>query len=68
MTFLDAYKSDMEEKDMILHPICVVPPERHYDSYQELVNDIKWFEESRAYFYKLHPEYKPNTGYITIRA
>ena len=54
--------SAKEEKNMILHPICVVPPERHYDSYQELVDDIKWFEESRAYFYKLHPEFKPNTG------
>ena len=47
---------------MILHPICVVPPERHYDSCQELVDDIKWFEESRAYFYKLHPEFKSNAG------
>lgn len=47
---------------MTLYPICVVPPERHYDSYKELVDDIKWFEESRAYFYKLHPKFKPNAG------
>lgn len=45
------------EKDIILHPICVVPPERHYDSCKELKDDLKWFEESRAYFYKLHPEF-----------
>lgn len=50
------------EKDFILHPICVVPPERHYDSCKELKDDLKWFEESRAYFYKLHPEFKPNSG------
>lgn len=50
------------DKDMILHPICVVPPERHYNSYKELKDDLKWFEESRAYFYKLSPEYKPKEG------
>ena len=50
------------EKDMIMHPICVVPPERHYNSCKELKDDLKWFEESRAYFYKLSPEYKPKEG------
>lgn len=50
------------EKDFILHPICVVPPERHYDSCKELKDDLKWFEESRAYFYKLYPEFKPKEG------
>lgn len=44
------------------YPICVVPPERHYDSCQELVSDIRWFEESRAYFYKEHPEWQPPRG------
>lgn len=29
------------EKDIILHPICVVPPERHYDSCKELKDDLK---------------------------
>lgn len=52
----------MEEKDFILHPICVVPPERHYNSCKELKEDLKWFEESRAYFYKLHPEFIPQEG------
>ncbi|MCW4075021.1 hypothetical protein [Segatella copri] len=50
------------EKDFILHPICVVPPERHYNSCKELKDDLKWFEKSRAYFYKLSPEYKPKEG------
>ena len=50
------------EEKMILHPICVVPPERHYNSYKELKDDLKWYEESRAYFYKLHPKFKPQAG------
>lgn len=50
------------EKDFILHPICVVPPERHYDSCKELKDDLEWYEKSRAYFYKLHPEFKPKEG------
>lgn len=50
------------EKDFILHPICVVPPERHYDSCKELKDDLEWYEKSRANFYKLHPEFKPKEG------
>lgn len=50
------------EKDFILHPICVIPPERHYDSCKELKDDLEWYEKSRAYFYKLHPEFKPKEG------
>ena len=49
----------MEEKDFIFHPICVVPPERHYDSCKELKDDLVWYEKSRAYFYKHHPEFIP---------
>ena len=52
----------LEEKDFILHPICVVPPERHYNSCKELNDDLEWYEKSRAYFYKLHPEFKPKEG------
>ena len=52
----------MEEKDFIFHPICVVPPERHYDSCKELKDDLVWYEKSRAYFYKHHPEFIPQKG------
>lgn len=52
----------MEEKDFIFHPICVVPPERHYDSCKELKDDLVWYEKSRAYFYKHHPEFIPQEG------
>lgn len=52
----------MQDKDINLYPICVVPAERHYDSFKELVNDIKWFEQSRAHFYKENPQYKPKQG------
>ena len=46
----------MEEKDFIFHPICVVPPERHYDSCKELKDDLVWYEKSRAYF-SLFPQH-----------
>ena len=52
----------LEDKDITYYPICVVPPERHYDSYMELVNDMKWYEQSRAYIYKDNPAIKPPVG------
>lgn len=52
----------LEDKDITYYPICVVPPERHYDSYMELVNDMKWYEQSRAYIYKDNPAIKPPMG------
>ncbi len=52
----------LQDKDMNLYPICVVPPERHYDSCKELVDDIRWFEQSRAHFYQDYPQLKPKAG------
>ena len=51
-----------EIDDMILHPVCIVPAERHYDSCAELEDDLRWFEEQRAFFYQSNPEYKPKEG------
>lgn len=44
------------------HPICVVPPEQHYDTWKELVADIQFYERRRAYFYNEHPSFKPQMG------
>lgn len=52
----------LKDKDMNLYPICAVPPERHYESCKELVNDIRWFEQSRAHFYQDYPQLKPKAG------
>lgn len=41
------------------HAICVVPPEQHYASYRNLVDDVKFYEKSRAYFYTEHPNFAP---------
>ena len=48
-----------DSKSMQYYPVCVVPPERHYESYCELKKDLKWFERSRAFFYEKYPEYRP---------
>ena len=45
-----------------LFPICVVPPERHYDSCKELIDDLMWFEQSRAHFYREYSQFKPQPG------
>lgn len=38
-------------------PICVAPAEQHYGSCAELLGDIRFYERSRAYFYKEHPQF-----------
>ena len=43
--------SSFDLEDYKSYPVCVVPAERHYNSYLELVSDIKKFEKSRAYLY-----------------
>lgn len=53
---------DLQDESINYYPICIVPPECHYNSFKALVDDILWFEESRAHLYKEHPQYKPPTG------
>lgn len=53
---------DLQNTDTKLYPICVVPAERHYESCKALVDDIKWFEQSRAYCYQEYPQFKPKRG------
>lgn len=53
---------DLQNTDTKLYPICVVPAERHYESCKALVDDIKWFEQSRAHFYKEYPQFRPKAG------
>lgn len=48
------------------YPVCVVPPEQHYDSYHDLIVDMKHYEQSRAYFYKEHPQMAPPEGKFEI--
>ena len=48
------------------YPVCVVPPEQHYDSYHELIDDMKHYEQSRAYFYKEYPQMAPPEGKFEI--
>lgn len=48
------------------YPVCIVPPEQHYDSYQELIDDMKHYEQSRAYFYKKYPQMAPPEGKYEI--
>ena len=48
------------------YPVCVVPPEQHYDSYHDLIGDMKHYEQSRAYFYKEHPQMAPPEGKFEI--
>ena len=43
---------DLQNTDTKLYPICVVPAEGHYESCKALVDDFKWFEQSRAYCYQ----------------
>lgn len=50
-----------DSKSTQYYPVCVVPPERHYASYCELKEDLKWFERSRAFFYEQYPQYRPIT-------
>lgn len=30
------------------YPVCVVPSEQHYDSYHDLIGDMKHYEQSRV--------------------
>lgn len=48
------------------YPVCVVPPEQHYDSYHDLIDDMKHYEQSRAYFYKEHQHMAPPEGKFEI--
>ena len=41
------------------YPVCIVPPEQHYGSYQQLVKEIKDYETRRAYFYQENPDSRP---------
>ena len=45
-----------DNQEQIFYPVCIVPPEKHYDSFHKLVEDIRRFEESRAYICQDNPE------------
>ncbi len=71
MSELDAYHrlNEMQylnDDKIIRHPICIVPPEQHYESCNDLLNDIKRYEKTRAYFYQEHPEIKPPKGKFEV--
>lgn len=57
---------ELTDDKIIRHPICIVPPEQHYKSCDDLLDDIKRYENSRAYFYKEHPEFKPPKGKFEV--
>ena len=57
---------ELTDEKIIRHPICIVPPEQHYKSCDDLLDDIKRYENSRAYFYKEHPEFKPPKGKFEV--
>jgi hypothetical protein len=42
-----------------IYPICVVPPEQHYESPKHLLSDIREYERSRAYLYTENPQLAP---------
>lgn len=59
------------EKDFILHPICVVPPERHYDSCKELKDDLEWYEHTFINFIlnlNLRKDYLSKSNWLEEKA